>query len=178
MPRQKKLTRRSDQLPAHMLEYVAENMKERIYATITLLALIVALWKTAGDHTVGGSVASIIGTVTALWLATLISSRISHRAVHGKSMARRDLGRLAFTSSGLFVPAIVPTLLIIVSLTKFISLKTAFMASIVALLLSLFLLSFTAGRRIYTSPVRLVIVSSAEMAIGVGVILLKLAIGE
>jgi uncharacterized membrane protein len=177
MPRQRKL-RRGDPIPSEVLEYVAENMKERIYATITLLALIVALWQTAGDHSVWGSVASIMGTVFALWLATLISSRISHRAVHGKSMARRDLGRLAFTSSGLFVPALVPTLLVIVSTTGFMSLKSAFMASIAALLLSLFLLSFTAGRKIYTSPLRLLIVSTAEMSVGVGVILLKLAIGE
>ena len=161
-----------------MREYVAENMKERIYATITLLALIVALWQTASDHSVWGSIASILGTAFALWLATLISSRMSHRAVHGKSMARHDLGRLAFTSSGLFVPAIVPTLLVLLSLTGFISLKTAFMASIVALLLSLFLLSYAAGRKIYTSPLRLVIVSTAEMSVGIGIILLKLAIGE
>jgi hypothetical protein len=93
-------------------------------------------------------------------------------------MARRDLGRLAFTSSGLFVPAIVPILLVLVSTTGMISLKTAFMAGSVALLLSLFLLSFTAGRKIYASPLRLVIVSTAEMSVGIGVILLKLAIGE
>lgn len=58
------------------------------------------------------------------------------------------------------------------------SLKTAYVAGMAALLLSLFLLSFTAGRRIYTSPIRLWVVSLAEMAVGVGVILLKLAIGE
>ena len=161
-----------------MLEYVAENMKERIYATITLLALIVALWQTAEEHSVLGAAASIVGTVVALWLATLISSRISHRAVHGKSMAPRDLGRLAFTSSGLFVPAIVPTFLVFISTTGVMSLKTAFMAGIAALLLSLFLLSFAAGRKIYTSPFRLVLVSTAEMAVGVGVIVLKLVIGE
>lgn len=174
----KRRTRQRSEAPSEVLEYVAENMKERIYATITLLALIVALWQTASDHSVWGSVASIFGTVVALWLATLISSRMSHRAVHGKSMAGRDLGRLAFTSSGLFVPAIVPMLLIVLSTTGFMSLKSAFMASIVALLLSLFLLSFTAGRKIYTSPLRLVIMSAAEMSVGIGVILLKLAIGE
>lgn len=167
-----------DQIPSEMLEYVAENMKERIYATITLLALIVALWQTAEEHSAIGAAASIVGTVVALWLATLISSRISHRAVHGKSMAHRDLGRLAFTSSGLFVPAIVPTFLVFISTTGALSLKTAFMAGIAALLLSLFLLSFAAGRKIYTSPLRLVIVSTAEMAVGVGVIVLKIAIGE
>jgi len=170
--------RRDHEVPQAMLEYVAENMKERIYATITLLAMIVALWQTSGEHSVMGSVASILGTVAALWLATLISSRMSHRAVHGKSLTRRDLAKISFTSSGLFVPAILPTIFVLASTTHVWSLKTAFMASIVALLLSLFVLSFTAGRRIYTSPVRLFIVSLGEMAIGIGVILLKLAIGE
>jgi len=173
-----KRSRRVEKLPTEMLEYVAENMKERIYATITLLALIAALWQTSAEHSIIGSIASIVGTVVALWLATLVSSRMSHRAVHGKSMASRDLGRLAFTSSGLFVPAIAPVLFILISTTGFMSLKTAYIAGMAALLLSLFLLSFTAGRRIYTSPIRLWVVSLAEMAVGVGVILLKLAIGE
>jgi hypothetical protein len=169
---------RGREVPESMLEYVAENMKERIYATITLLAVIVALWQTASEHTIVGSIASILGTVTALWLATLISSRMSHRAVHGKSLTGRDLAKITFTSSGLFVPAILPVLFVLMSAAGIMKLKVAFMAGIVALLLSLFLLSFTAGRRIYTSPVRLFIVSLGEMAVGIGVILLKLAIGE
>jgi hypothetical protein len=173
-----KRPRRVGHAPAEMLEYVAENMRERIYATITLLALIAALWQTSSEHSILGSIASIVGTVVALWLATLISSRMSHRAVHGKSMASRDLGRLAFTSSGLFVPAVAPVLFILLSTIGLMSLKTAYVAGMAALLLSLFLLSFTAGRRIYTSPIRLWVVSLAEMAVGVGVILLKLAIGE
>jgi hypothetical protein len=97
--------------------------------------------------------------------------------------ARQKHGTARFRAAGihelgLFVPALVPTLLVIVSTTGFMSLKSAFMASIAALLLSLFLLSFTAGRKIYTSPLRLLVVSTAEMSVGVGVILLKLAIGE
>ena len=171
-------SRQRNELTPQIREYVAENMKERIYATITLLALIVALWQTADEHSVSGVVASMLGTVLALWLATLISSRMSHRVVHGKVMKTHDLRRLAFTSSGLFAPAIVPTFFVALSVTNIMTLKTALMAGVIALLLSLFLLSYTAGRRIYTSPVRLFVVSLAEMAVGVGVILLKLAVGE
>jgi hypothetical protein len=170
--------KRHKELTPQMREYIAENMKERIYATITLIALIVALWQTAGEHSATGVIASMLGTVLALWLATLVSSRMSHRVVHGKVMGSHDLGRLAFTSSGLFVPAIVPTLLVILSTGGIMTLKTALMAGIAALLLSLFLLSYAAGRRIYTNPVRLFMVSLAEMAVGIGVILLKLAVGE
>ena len=166
------------ELTPRMREYIAENMKERIYATITLLALIVALWQTAGAHSALGVIASMLGSVLALWLATLVSSRMSHHVVHGKAMGSRDLGRLAFTSSGLFVPAIIPTIFVLSSIAGLMTLKNALMAGMAALLLSLFLLSYTAGRRIYTNPIRLFIVSLAEMAVGIGVILLKLAIGE
>lgn len=51
-----KRSRRVEQVPADMLEYVAENMRERIYATITLLALIAALWQTSSEHSVIGSI--------------------------------------------------------------------------------------------------------------------------
>lgn len=167
-----------EDLSAREREAIAENMKERIYATITLLAVIVALWHAADHHTVGGAVASMVGTVTALWLATIVASRMSYRAVHGRSMSARELGRLAYTSAGLFVPAIMPVLLSLVSLTGLFTLKTALMLGMVVLLLSLFALSFIAGRRMYTSPLRLLLVSAVEMLIGVGVVLLKLAVGE
>lgn len=60
-------------LPVEIREHVAENMKERVYATITLIALITALWQTAEHHSAGGAIASIVGTVVALWLATFLS---------------------------------------------------------------------------------------------------------
>lgn len=170
--------RQKRQLPKGSLEYVAENMKERIYATITLLAVIVALWQTADEHSVGGAIASMAGTVTALWLATLVAARMSHRAVHGKSMAKTQLAKFMFTSSGLFVPAILPILFVLVSGTGIVRMKTALVASVAALLLSLFVLSFAAGRRIYTNPVRLVLISVLEMLVGVGVVVLKLVVGE
>lgn len=166
-------------LPVEIREHVAENMKERVYATITLIALITALWQTAEYHSAGGAIASIVGTVVALWLATLISARVSHRAIHGKSLGRGDIFKLMFTSSGLFLPSITPTFIILISLAGVLSLKNALLVSIIALLLSLFTLSFMASRRIYANNLgRAVWISLLEMSVGVGVVLLKLAIGE
>lgn len=173
----KKRTRRPP-LTAEMREYVAENMKERIYATITLLAVIVSLWHTAEHHTVGGALASILGTVAALWLATLVAAQMSHRTVHGKNMSKREGARLMFASSGLFLPAIAPTLLLFFSDTGIIGMKTALTASVIVLLLSLFGASFAAARKIYVNPWQMLLVSILELAIGVGVVALKLAVGE
>lgn len=159
-------------------EHIAENMKERVYATITLLAVIAAHWQHEITHSVQATVISIIGTVVALWLATLIAMRMSHRAVHGKAVELHEYRRLVFTSSGLLAPAIGPTLIVLGSLTGLYTLKNALIASVVVLLLSLFLLSFTAGRRIYDSTARLFIVSFLEMSVGLGVIALKILVGE
>ncbi len=166
------------QLPPEKLEHIAENMKERVYATLTLLAVIAALWQTADHHTVAGAIASIVGSVTALWLATIISARMSYRAVHARRMSVGDYRKIIFTSSGLFAPAIAPVLFILVSLTGVISFGTALVASMVTLALSLFLLSFVAGRRIYGLGSRLIVISALEMLLGIGVIALKLAVGE
>jgi uncharacterized protein YacL len=159
-------------------EHLAENMKERVYATITLLAVIATLWQTADHHSVKGTLASIVGTVIGLWLATLIAGRVSHRAVYQKSMHQHELAKLLFTSSGLLVPALVPSLLVLLSGTGVISLQDALLGGMVVLLLSLFTLSFMAGRKIYTSRGRVILISSLETLVGVGVIALKILVGE
>lgn len=167
-----------EKMTPEMREVVAENMKERVYATITILAVIASLWQSSAHHTARGAILTILGTVIALFFATLISARMSYRAVHYKSINPRQYQHVIFTSSGLIAPAVAPCLIILGSVTKFYDLKAALMASLIVLLLSLFLLSFNAGRRIYSSTWRLLIVSLLEMSVGLGVILLKLAVGE
>jgi hypothetical protein len=164
--------------PVEFQEHLAENMKERVYATITLIAVITALWQVSELHTFKGVLASIGGTVVALWLATLVSARVSHHAIYGKSMDHSELRRLIFTSSGVFTPAIVPVILVLLSGVGLMSIKNALFGGIVTLLLSLFLLSFVAGRRIYPSVSRVILISALEMSVGIGVVLLKLAVGE
>lgn len=165
-------------LSPEMREAIAENMKERVYASITLIAVIAALWQTSSHHTVRGAILTIAGSVVALWLATLISTRMSYRAIHGKSISRHQYQHAMYASAGLLAPAITPILIILLSLTGWFSLRAALATSMVVLLLSLFLLSYNAGRRIYSSKGRLVLMSTLEMSVGLGVILLKLAVGE
>lgn len=161
-----------------MREHVAENMKERVYATITLLAVLAVHWQHADSYSIKAVEFTIIGTVIALWLATLVSVRMAYRAVHGQSIKLREYRHLIFTSSGLFTPAIIPIILVLISGTGLYNMKTALVASMIVLLLELFVLSFIAGRKIYDSTGRLIVVSALEMSVGIGVILLKVAVGE
>lgn len=169
--------RNFDDVPLESRETIAENMKERVYSTITLLAVLVGLWRD-GDHSVLGAIGAIVGAVVAIWLATLIANRLSYRAVHGKPISRREYVRSFYTASGLLAPAIAPILLVLGSMTHLYSIQAALTASIVVSLLSLFAFSFVAGRKIYNSLFRLVVVSALEMSVGLVVIALKLAVGK
>lgn len=165
-------------LPLSSREAIAENMKERVYSTITLLAVLVEMWR-GENHSILGAIGSIVGAVVAIWLATLIANRLSYRAVHGKPISRREYVRTFYTASGLLAPAIVPIILISISgVTKLYTLESALVASIIVSLLSLFAFSFVAGRRIYDNIWRLLVVSALEMSVGFVVILLKLAVGK
>lgn len=168
-----------DQSTLAKRESIAENMKERVYSTITLIAVMAIMWQEAANKTPFSTIAHIASTVFALWAATLIAMRMSYRAVHGRSISREEYAKGFFTSSGLLAPAIPPTIIIAISgLTNWYSLQTAIMASIAISLLSLFALSFAAGRKIYDNPWKLVMVSMLEMSVGIAIVLLKLVIGE
>jgi hypothetical protein len=174
MARQK---RSFDDIPLEARETIAENMKERVYSTITLLAVLVEMWRD-GNHSVMGAIGAIVGAVVAIWLATLIANRLSYRAVHGRPISRREYVRVFYTASGLLAPAIIPILFVVGSLSHLYNLESALIASIAVSLLSLFTFSFVAGRKIYDSFFRLLIVSALEMSVGFVVILLKLTVGK
>lgn len=160
-------------------EVVAENLKERIYSTITLIAVLTVLWQNDAHHSAGGVIAIIFGSVGALWAATLISIRVSYRAVHGKPISMGMYRKALFTASGLLAPAISPIIIVALGgMTHWYGLRAALTASMIVSLLSLFAISFSAARKIYDNFWRLLMVSLLETSVGVGVILLKLAVGE
>jgi len=167
-----------ESLSVEAREQFAENTRERIYSTITLLAVLAALWHTVQYHSVLGVIASISGTVMGLWLATLMSDRMSYRAVHGKGMPSEKYHKIFFAASGLLAPAVAPLLLVALSMTGILTLKTALTISIILLLMSLFLFSILGSRRIYDSKQKILLISLLELLIGVGVVALKLLIGE
>jgi len=157
--------------------FVAEMLRERIYATITLLAVVAALWQHPDEHQPLGAIGVILGTVVALWLATLVAARISYTAVHG-NMVHKEPKYLEASkaASGLLTPASTPILFILLSMTSLFSLKTALFIGVISLLASLFFFSVMSGSRVTDSKVKLLFFSAMQTLIGVGVVLLKLAV--
>lgn len=156
---------------------LAEMLRERIYATITLLAVVVALWQHPDEHQPLGAIGIILGTVVALWLATIVAARISYTAVHGAAVHKEPKYLEASkAASGLLTPAGPPIFFVLLSMSGLFSLKTALLIGVISLLASLFLFSVMSGSRVTDSKVKLLVFSAMQTLIGVGVVLLKLAV--
>lgn len=159
-------------------ETASEFLKERIYATITLIALLATLWQAANHFTARGAALSVAGTTIALWLAVGVSSRMSYHVVNGKQMSSRVYLTILRTHSALLAPAFPVLFLIGISALGILTLKTALFASMIILLLSFAGFSLMAGRRIHSNWPEILITSAFEIALGVGVILLKVVAGH
>lgn len=155
--------------------HFAELLRERIYSTISLLAVVVVLWQHPEMHSGWGSVGVITGTVAALWLATLIAARVSYRIVHNDG-ADRHFGESKEAASGLLTPAIAPVFFILVAMIGLITLKTALLLGMISLLASLFLFTLMSGHQLKSSPWRLIGYSLLQMGLGLVVVLIKLAV--
>lgn len=154
----------------------AEILRERIYATITLLAVIVTLWRHPGEHSTLGTIGIILGTVVALWFATMIAARMSYRIIHSSEEADEKSWEASVSARGLLAPAGAPIFFILLSFTHLIDLRTALFLGIASLVLSLFLFSLYSGRKSSDSWAKILFYSLLQLALGVAIVTLKIAI--
>lgn len=165
-----------DNIPKEQRAIYAETLRERIYSTLTLLAVIAVLWQHATEHHPLGVIGIIIGTVGALWLATVLASRMSAQIIHGAGEAQSHHRETVRAASGLLAPAGAPIFFILLSAFHIISLETALFIAMLSLILSLFLFSLFAGRKTSNKPSRIIIYSLLQMALGIGIVLLKIVV--
>ena len=160
------------------IELASEFLKERIYATITLIALLATLWQAADHFTARGAALSVFGTTIALWLAVGIASRMSYHVVNGKRMSAKAYWQILRSHAALLIPAAPVLIMIGISALGLLSLTAALMISMIMLLLSFAGFSLLAGRRTKTNFVDIILTTVLEIALGVGVIMIKIVAGH
>jgi len=155
----------------------AEYLRERIYGTITLLAVVTPLWRHADSYTAWGSLWIVLGTVGALYLATVVADHMSQQIVHGveKKKAQKPFW-MRTPASGLIEPAGAPTFFIILAILGIIQLSTALLIGIILLVVSLFMFSVLSGRKVTNSATRILTYSAFQVAIGLAIVFLKVSI--
>ncbi|WP_211245844.1 hypothetical protein [Actinomadura oligospora] len=159
------------------VEIATERLKERIYATITMIAVAAGL--ALGGHVgPGGAALSVIGTAAGLWLATLVSDGQAHMTVHGVRPDRHGMLRSLYITSPLLLSAVSPLLLIGVSALGLMTLRTALLTAVGLDVLSLFVWGYVSGRRMGGRPLAALVAGVLDLLIGAVVVAVKIVAGH
>ncbi|GAA2295647.1 hypothetical protein OKJ48_29485 [Streptomyces kunmingensis] len=158
-------------------DVLRERLKERIYASLTLLAVLVSL---AQSRHPGPTAAAVSVAVTALglWLATLVADLQARPVAHGRMPRLPEIRHTVFTSSPLLTSAVGPLLLIGLSAAGVLELTTALWVSVGSEVAALAFWGFTGGRRVGAGPLGALVTAALNAVIGVGVVAVKLAAGH
>ncbi|MEV5354960.1 hypothetical protein [Streptomyces sp. NPDC052693] len=155
---------------------LADRLKERIYATITMVAVVIGL--DLGDVGTVGGAATVLTTALGLWLATFVADQQAHRTVHRHFATGHALRRMLYVSSPLLSCAVGPALMIALAAMGVLSLHAALLVSAGAGVASLFLWGFLGGMRMGGGALAAVLAGLVDAAIGVAVALVKTAAGH
>lgn len=166
-----------DATAARAGDTAAARLKERIYATITLVAVVVTLAEAeATDH--AEAALTVASTALGVWLATLVADEQAHRAMSGRGASRAEIRTAMYVSSPLLLSAVGPLVLIGMSAMGVMVLVTALLISAVVEVASLFLLGWQTGLRMGNGPLSAVVSGLLDTAIGAFVVAVKLLAGH
>lgn len=166
-----------DATAARAGDTTAARLKERIYATITLVAVVVTLAEAeTTDH--AEAALTVAATALGIWLATLVADEQAHRAMSGRGANRAEIRTAMHVSSPLLLSAVGPLVLIGMSALGVMVLVTALLISAGVEVASLFLWGWRTGLRMGNGPLSAVVSGLLDTAIGVGVVAVKLLAGH
>ncbi len=153
------------------------RLKERIYATITMIAVVAAL---AQDDEVdrADAASTVFGTALGVWLATLVADQQAHRVVHQRIARGDDLRTMLYTSSALLISAVGPLAFIALSALGAMSLHTALLVAVCAELAGLFAWGWLGGLRLGGGPIAAALAGAADLVIGAVIVAVKVAAGH
>ncbi|CAM5638215.1 hypothetical protein SAVIM338S_06202 [Streptomyces avidinii] len=158
-------------------EAAAAQLKERLYATITMISVVIGLAGTGHVDAVGA--AATVATASAgLWLAALVADQQAHRVVHGALARGRDLRAMLFVSSPLLLSAVGPLVLIGVSALGGMGLDTALLTAAGVNVATLFAWGCYGGIRMGGGTAFALLAGAIDAAIGTAVALVKAAAGH
>ncbi|MFE5816204.1 hypothetical protein [Streptomyces sp. NPDC056479] len=154
-----------------------ERLKERIYASLTLLAVLVGLAQSSHPTRTGSAVA-VVATALGLWLASLVADLQAYPVAHGRPARLPEIRHTLFTSSPLLTSAVGPLLLVGLSALGAMELTTALWISVGSEVAALAAWGFAGGRRVGAGPFSSLIAAVLNAGIGLGVVAVKLLAGH
>jgi hypothetical protein len=156
---------------------ISERLKERIYAQLTIIAVILGM-ALSGSATHLSVALSVIGTSLGLWLATLAAEILAGRIVHGRMMNVAELRHMLFVTSPLMTAGVGPLILVGLSALGVLALTPALYISVAVDTAAMFVWGWVSGRRMGAVGFGAVLSGLVYLLIGGIVIAVKLAAGH
>ncbi|MET9625735.1 MULTISPECIES: hypothetical protein [unclassified Streptomyces] len=164
-------------VPADDPQAAAERLKERLYATITMISVVIGL-SVAEHPSTTGAAATVATAAVGLWLAALVADQQAHRVVHGRLASGAELRRMLWVDSPLLLSAVGPLVLVGAAALDVMSLHTALVASAGVSVASLFAWGWYGGLRMGSGAAVALLGGAVDAAIGLAVALVKASAGH
>ncbi|MFD3873285.1 hypothetical protein [Streptomyces sp. NPDC058623] len=155
----------------------AAHLKERLYATITMISVVIGL---AGSGHVDalGAALTVVTASAGLWLASLVADQQAHRVTHGALARGRDLRTMLFVSSPLLLSAVGPLILIGLAALDVMRVETALLTAAAVNVATLFAWGCYGGIRMGGGTAFALLAGGIDAAIGTAVAAVKVAAGH
>lgn len=158
-------------------EYIADLLKERIYATIALLAVLISIDTTHSSPLHAAYIIS--GTIVSLWAASIVATKMSRRMVFQGELDEHDEVQHQIRRHAPMLASLVfPLVMIVLSMIKLISLSVAINISIASALLLMVGWSIASTHSLRAKKLPTFILVIIELAIGLSIVGLKLLVGH
>jgi hypothetical protein len=156
------------------LEHRAGLLKERIYATIILLAVLISI---DPAHNTPFEVLIIIsGTTISLWAASLVASQMARRIILKKIGTKTEIHHRLREHSPLLAAGSVPFIMSLLAVAGLMELTVAIAISIGYSILLMILWSLLSAKAMDAQKWLTLFVAGMQFAIGLGIVLLKFAL--
>ncbi|MFF2052990.1 hypothetical protein ACFVU2_15425 [Leifsonia sp. NPDC058194] len=150
-----------------------DRLRERIYATFTALAVLVAL-NGHGEHLDAFNVLwTMVISVVGVLLAGLASDFVSHMIVHNTLPTVLEFRHMAAVASRALAVLVVPAIMLLLAAAGVVEVHTAMTVAIVALIASLAVVARIGVSRTGLAGWKQLIVLAAIVALGVLVVFLE-----
>lgn len=169
--------KRRPPLTARQKELTAELLRERIYATLALLAVLISLDTTTRSpwHTM----LIVGGTIVSLWAASVVATLMSRRVVYQNEIDHHHDREIQLRKHAPMLASLVlPVFLLTLAGTHLISQEVAINASIISALLLLVGWSLLSARAFQATRGATLILAAIELGIGLAVVGLKIILGH
>ncbi|MEU9715006.1 hypothetical protein [Streptomyces sp. NPDC047976] len=163
--------------PAGDPRFAAARLKERIYATITIISVVIGL-RASAHVDAAGAAATLLTTAVGLWLAAVVADQQAHRVVHGRLATGHELRGILSVSSPLLLSAVGPLVLVASAALGVMRVDTALLAAAVVSVTGLFVWGCYGGVRMGGGILAALLAGALDAAIGLAVALVKAFAGH